>query len=99
MFYALTDTFTGNNPAEHTHGFANTKSVLAFRTRLERDTWVRSTKLLTAKSLTRSEAVSLAETSNGSFAGEPGDKIAPIYGTENDAGMHEYHVLRKSRGA
>lgn len=98
MYYALTDTATGNNPKEHTHGFANTKGALAFRTRTERDTWLATTKLLTAAPLTRAEAIRLAEKADGNLAGI-GDKIVPIYGTEKDGHLPEYHVIQKNRSA
>jgi len=29
-YYALSDSFTGDNPNEHASGFANTKEVIAF---------------------------------------------------------------------
>ena len=53
MYYALTDTFTGNYPSEATAGFANTKAAIAFETRAGRDEWVRETNLLTAKAISR----------------------------------------------
>ena len=56
-FYALSDSFTGDNPADYTHGFANTKEPIAFTTKTARDRWLESTKLLTAKAITRAEAI------------------------------------------
>lgn len=85
MHYALTDTFTGNDPCSYEHGFANTKVTLAFRTRAERDGWVDSTRLLTAKALTRDEALQHARTDHN------GNKIAKIYRSEN------HHIIKKSR--
>ena len=96
MFYALTDTATGNNPREYTSGFANTKGALAFRTKAERTAWLSETKLLTAKVITRAEALKLAERSNGYLTDNPGDKVVPIYGTETEYGLPEYHVIRKA---
>ncbi len=59
-FYALTDTFTGDYPKEATSGFGNTKEVLAFTTKQERTKWLAETLLLTAKALTRKEAIKYA---------------------------------------
>ena len=56
-FYAMSDTFTGDNPNEYTSGFANTKEPIAFTSRAARDRWLESTKLLTAKAITRAEAI------------------------------------------
>ena len=96
MFYALTDTATGDSPSEYTHGFANTKGALAFRTKAERAAWLADTKLLTAKAITRAEALKLAERSNGFLTKTPGDKVVPIYGTDTGSGLPEYHVIRKA---
>ena len=96
MFYALTDNRVGSNPKEYTSGFANTKGPLAFRTKAERTAWLHETKLLTAKAITRSEALKLAERSNGYLTDNPGDKVVPIYGTETEFGLPEYHVIRKA---
>jgi len=63
-YYALSDSFTGDNPNEHASGFANTKEVIAFTSKAERDEWLSSTKLLTAKPLTRLEAIQLSERIN-----------------------------------
>jgi len=60
-FYALSDSFTGDNPAKPTSGFANTSEVIAFTSKSERDEWVNDTQLLKAKALTRVDAVKLAE--------------------------------------
>lgn len=96
MFYALTDNRVGSNPQEYTHGFANTKGVLAFRTKAERAAWLSETKLLTARAITRAEALKLAERSNGYLTDNPGDRVVPIYGTETEYGLPEYHVIRKA---
>lgn len=95
MFYALTDTATGDSPSEYTHGFANTKGAVAFRTKAERAAWLANTKLLTAKAITRAEALKLAERSNG-ITKNPGDRVVPIYGTDTGSGLPEYHVIRKA---
>lgn len=54
MFYASND-WTVNN--EYSFGFANTKIILAFKTKAERDEYLATTKDLSAKSLTRKEAI------------------------------------------
>ena len=90
MYYALTDSFTGDNPSEHTAGFANTKEVLAFRTKADRDSWVETTKLLTAKKLSRYEALSEARTFEG-------NKVARTYGKQAGSEADFYHVIRTSR--
>ena len=48
-FYALSDSFTGDNPTDYTHGFANTKEPIAFTSK-------------TAKAITRAEAIREAST-------------------------------------
>lgn len=62
MFYALSDRFTGDLPREATSGFANTKEVVAFRSKKERNEWVEETNLMTARALTRAEALKLVPT-------------------------------------
>ena len=59
-YYALSDSFTGDNPKEYTHGFANRDKVIAFRSKKERDEWLKTTKLRKAKPLTRAEAMRIA---------------------------------------
>ena len=58
-FYALSDSFTGNNPAEHTAGFANSKKVICFSSKKGRQSWLDNTRLLTAKAISRPEALKL----------------------------------------
>lgn len=60
-YYAESDSFTGDYPQDYTHGFANTKTAIAFETYKEREAWLKETKLLTARKLTRREALKLAE--------------------------------------
>jgi len=64
-YYALSDSFTGDNPREYTHGFANTGRVIAFGSKKERALWLKTTKLLKAKPLTRAEAMRLTKTVGG----------------------------------
>ena len=94
MFYAETDTFTGDNPKEHTHGFANTKEVIAFRSKAARDEWVSSTKLMTARAVTRSYA--LKESSEGgNYPGtEIGDRFVRVYGELDHNGNPVIHLLK-----
>lgn len=56
-YYALSDSFTGDNPAQATSGFANTSEVLAFKSKAERDVWVSLTYLLKARVLLKPEAI------------------------------------------
>ena len=88
MYYALSDRFTKNNPDEYTHGFANTKIVICFKTKKERASWLDSTKLLTAKPLTRDEARAYASIEQ-SWCGHYKVRLAKIYGTD------EYHAITK----
>jgi len=68
-FYAMSDTFTGDNPREYSTGVANTKIPIAFRSRDDRDKWLQSTKLTTAKAITRREAVKMVTKEKGEFYG------------------------------
>ena len=77
-FYALSDSFTGDNPPEPASGFANTKEVIAFTSKAKRDVWLESTKLLTAKPLSRLEALQLSEKVNVAENCERA-KVARIY--------------------
>jgi len=87
--YALSDSFTGETPREYTHGFANTKEVICFKTSRERANWLSSTRLLTARPLTRSQALKWAN-SGGDGTGRYG-KVVKI------AGKQEYDIIRESR--
>lgn len=92
MFYAESDTFTGNHPSEYTKGFANTSKVIAFNTKKERDVWLAETKLLTAKALTAKEALSMTEwTTDSYYTGHDYDKVkaCEIYGSEG-----KFHILK-----
>lgn len=81
-FYALTDSFTGDDPREYTSGFANRKEPLAFTSRKDRDAWVSATRLQTAKAITRDQALSMIEWS----AQDRGDvvKRVRVYGQSPD---------------
>ena len=61
-YYALSDSFTGPNPTEHTSGFANTGEVIAFDSLSERAAWLAATKLLKARAITLPEAIKLTPT-------------------------------------
>ena len=61
-FYALSDSSTGDNPTNYTQGSANTKEPIAFPSKTARDRWVEATRLLTAKAITRAEAIRWADT-------------------------------------
>lgn len=96
MFYALSDSFTGDNPREITHGFANRKIVIAFKTKAARDQWVDSTRLQTARPLTRAEAMARADWQDAQniIPGAYGRvKAARIHGVADDDGNDVYHVM------
>jgi hypothetical protein len=96
-YYALTDSFTGDNPAEPTSGFANTKRPLAFRSKKERDAWLKTTKLQTARSITQREALKLAKWETGEYYGSRATsvKVCRVYGTGE--GMDaDYVILAES---
>ena len=95
MYYALTDTFAGDNPHDFNHGFANTKEPLAFRTRAPRDAWVNSTKLLTAESITRADALKLSGWVCGDYYGIKNStvKVVRVYGEVDDYGLPVHHVI------
>ena len=58
-YYALSDIFTGPNPAEPASGFDNTCIAIAFRSLGARTAWLAATKLLKARAITRPEAIKL----------------------------------------
>ena len=58
-YYALSDSYTGPSPKEHTSGFANTTVVIAFDSLSKRTGWLAATKLLKARAITRPEALKL----------------------------------------
>jgi len=58
-YYALSDNSTGPNPKEHTSGFANTSTAIAFSSLGARTAWLAATKLLKARAITRPEAIKL----------------------------------------
>ena len=64
-YYAISDTFAGDYPREYTHGFANTKCVIAFDSYQEREAWLKETKLLTARKITRAKALKMLEPVRG----------------------------------
>ncbi len=58
-YYALSDSFTGPNPAEPSSGFANTCIAIAFSSLGARTAWLAATKLIKARAITRPEALKL----------------------------------------
>ena len=58
-YYALSDSFTGPNPAEPSSGFANRGEVIAFSSLGARTAWLAATRLLKARAITRPEALKL----------------------------------------
>lgn len=96
MYYALTDSSTGDNPREYTSGFANKKEVLAFRSRFARDEWVASTRLLTAMAISRREAIRLTPWKDGWYYGRDHWQVKPVrvYGEmEPGTGNPVHHIL------
>ena len=61
-YYALSDSYTGPSPKEHTSGFANTCVAIAFDSLSKRTAWLAATKLLKARAITRPEAIKLTPT-------------------------------------
>ena len=61
-YYALSDNSTGPNPKEHTSGFANTSTAIAFSSVSKRTAWLAATKLLKASAITRPQAIKLTPT-------------------------------------
>ena len=57
-YYALSDSFTGPNPKEHTSGFTDCFAI-AFSSLGARTAWLAATKLLKARAITRPEALKL----------------------------------------
>ena len=55
-YYALSDSYTGPSPKEHTSGFANTGEAIAFSSAGKRAAWLAATKLLKARAITRPES-------------------------------------------
>jgi hypothetical protein len=93
MFYAITDSFTGDNPKEYVSGFANTKTAIAFSSAAKRDQWLDSTRLMTAKKITRKEAMDLINWEPGEYYGSYAEKVKPcrIYGTGD--GYEAKHII------
>lgn len=60
-YYGLSDSFTGEWPSDHTAGFANRKIAVAFKTKQERDYWLKNTKLITARAISRDKAIQFSE--------------------------------------
>ena len=58
-YYALSDIFTGPNPAEPSSGFANRDEAIAFSSLGARTAWLAATKLIKARAITRPEALKL----------------------------------------
>jgi len=91
MYYALSDSFAGSDPAEYTHGFANTKIVICFETFHQRQLWLESTRLLSAEALTREQALKLADWEVVDDCGTEA-KVAYIY---DQYGMSKLHIIVK----
>ncbi len=96
-YYALTDSFTGDNPKEPTAGFAYTKEPLAFTSAAERREWLKTTKLTNAAAITRNEAIAIADWRIGRDCGCAAEFVKPcrIYGT-GDKMYADYIILAES---
>ena len=90
LYYAITDSSTGDNPKEFTAGFANRKEPLAFLDWEERARWVRETKLTSAKIITRAEALKICLYDQ--YVHDPVEhiKACRIYGKPG-----EYSILKR----
>jgi hypothetical protein len=88
-YYALSDSYTGDNPHEYSHGFANKDKVIAFRSKEERAEWLKSTKLLKAKEITRREAMRKTKTIDGR-------KLVSMYSPDDKFANEEYVVMWES---
>ncbi len=96
MFYALSDSFTGDNPREITHGFANRKVVIAFNSKTERDQWLDGTRLQTARPLAYAEALARTDWQDALniVPGGYGQvKAVRIHGVTDADGNDVYHVM------
>ncbi len=58
MYYAINDWTVKN---EYSSGFANSKEIIAFATKSEREEWLSSTKYLNAEPVTATQAKRLAK--------------------------------------
>jgi len=89
-YYALSDSFAGDNPKEYTHGFTNTSKVIAFNSKKERTDWLKNTKLLKAKPLTRTEAIRMTKTVDGR-------KLVALGCSDDKYFIDDYIVLWESK--
>jgi hypothetical protein len=91
LYYAITDSSTGDDPKEFTAGFANRKEPLAFTDWEERARWVRETKLTSAKIITRAEAIKICLYDQ--YLRDPTEhiKACRIYGKPT-----EYSILKRT---
>ena len=83
-YYALSDSYTGPNPAEYASGFANRGEVIAFSSAGKRTAWLAATKLLKARAITRPEAIKLTPTLNSEWtpAYLKGLKLVSVWDTD-----------------
>ena len=96
MFYALSDSSTGDNPRKITYGVANRKIAIAFKTKASRDSWVKGTRLQTARPLTRTEALAYTDwqdAQNIVHGGYGKVKAVRVHGITDDDGNYVYHIL------
>ena len=80
-YYALSDSYTGPNPAEYTSGFASTSAAIAFDSLSKRTAWLAATRLLKARAITRPEAIKLTPALKAP-AYLKGLKVLPLWDTD-----------------
>ena len=83
-YYALSDIFTGPNPAEPSSGFADATVAIAFSSLGARTAWLAATRLLKARAITRPEAIKLTPTLNAEWtpAYLKGLKLVSVWDTD-----------------
>ena len=83
-YYALSDSFTGPNPAEPSSGFANRGEVIAFSSLGARTAWLAATRLLKARAINRPEAIKLTPTLNAEWTPSylKGLKLVSVWDTD-----------------
>ena len=80
-YYALSDSYTGPNPAEYTSGFASTSAAIAFDSLSKRTAWLAATRLLKARAINRPEAIKLTPALKAP-AYLKGLKVLPLWDTD-----------------
>ena len=87
MYYAISDSHTGEAPIHWTNGLGSTKEVICFYTPEDRQHWLNETKLLTARAIDRDAA--LKHISSWDQIDQDVVKRCRIYNT------HKFHTIIK----